>query len=216
MVNLKYNRLDLDKLYNPDTVTAYFIGFIAGDGCVESDRRLSIDIHEKDVYILQEFKKNFCLNNPIEVRKGTCSVRVKVHQAGIAKAFNKWHVTEGKSHSLRLPEHLPNYLMRHYLAGLFDADGHVCLRKKTGRLSNYGFTSGSLQLIEGIINYLQVYEINGNYQTISDDNAKHKDYYQLRLSNKDVEKFYKLLYNTSRKVYLKRKKDIFDKIINNL
>lgn len=109
---------------------AYWLGFIAADGCIEihgKSSTLSIALASRD-------REHLCLlaaalesSHPIEDRlqvRGTpfAASRLRVHSPRLAIDLAPFGIVPRKSFSLPWPE-LPTELLRHYLRGYFDGDG---------------------------------------------------------------------------------------------
>lgn len=146
------NLLGLNETYfeNIDTNSkAYWLGFIAADGCIKERNDayiLSIGLATKDLNHLEKFKKEIeseavisienCFHKKMQKYYETAYFRVS------RRIFCEHIITHGvgrnKSKELSLPN-LPDNLMRHYIRGYFDGDGCWTINKEN--TLNFGIIS---------------------------------------------------------------------------
>lgn len=212
----KYIPLDLEPIKtmsSPDY--AYFIGFIAADGCVCYDKtsnsdRLIIQLSKKDEQILTDFKRVLNIENPIQHRKYKTGdqVRLELKQPLLLETFKVWNVVPKKSHIMRFPINIPRKMFGHYLRGLFDGDGCITFAKNNHTLSSVRLRiySGSQYYASGLAKELKNYGIiiNNTYK------LKTERCWSVEISTKSFLDLYKLMYSTKNLLCLKRKKDRFD------
>lgn len=114
---------------------AYWLGFITGDGNIQN-KRLLIRLSDKDVDHLVKFK--LCLNTNRDVKLDhQWDTRTKkyyeyciitINNYAIIDALASYGVGSNKSKFCNIPD-LPENLMRHYIRGVFCADGGLNLVK---------------------------------------------------------------------------------------
>lgn len=219
-VTKKYKLLPLDRVTNlEEPSVAYFLGFIAADGCIRRTKyseQLRIKIHKRDVRLLEDFKSLFKLTNPIvETKAG--QVALTVIQNNLLNSFSMWNIVPNKSLRMEFPEGIPSKLLRHYIRGYFDGDGHIStVRYKRGnpRVKNIGFTTGSETFARGLCHVLTSKCIKCSLR-----NEKNT-IYRVSLSNKSFFKFYNYLYlperGESQVLCLDRKRLIFEEVRESL
>jgi intein/homing endonuclease len=190
-------------------IKAYFIGFIAADGCLQSNGKnsygLTITIHSKDRVILDKLKNSISCENKIYEIKGKMTYnpnRIKNHCR--FQLFNKYlfsdllkyGLTEKKSLSVpNIILTIPNQFKKAFILGYFDGDGCASYNIKNKQLI-VSF-KGTLELLSGIANELNL----SKYSIRSDSN---KRIYTLSFWRKqDIKNFYNL-YNNS-EFFLERK-----------
>lgn len=121
---------------------AYWLGFIFADGNVYGNQ-LSIEIHEKDKYLLEIFKEDLKLNNKISFRQrnNTTTCCIRMTSSHLIETLSKYGIVADKTHKINhLPE-VPEKLLPHFLRGLLDGDGWITIDKNgyyhIGFVSNY-------------------------------------------------------------------------------
>ena len=134
---------------------AYWLGFLAADGCVESPRGamkaatgISLHLAETDREHLGRFTRAIQFDGPIYekppqryaeyVGQARCLARVTSEQ--MAAALIGHGVVPRKTAVLRFPTTVPERLLRHFIRGYFDGDG--CWHTGT-----YGYWSPSFELL---------------------------------------------------------------------
>lgn len=124
---------------------AYWLGFIAADGCVSYDPsrahyNLEIGLAVKDREHLEKAKKFFKHTKEITYRESTNSCRLTMCNKEMCEDLIKLGITPRKSLTLKFPESLDPPLIRHFIRGYFDGDGSISKSKKsiTFKLSMLG------------------------------------------------------------------------------
>lgn len=109
---------------------AYFLGFITADGCVHSNKgKIEISLSECDVAILYKFKEALGGKTP-ELGYRPYTVRQNVYRLTLcsktmASDLISWGITPNKTHTLKIVRPIPDNLLRHFLRGFWDGDGHI-------------------------------------------------------------------------------------------
>lgn len=111
-------------------VRAYWLGFLAADGCVAQSKWtpvVIVTLAEKDRSHLEAFRNAIGSNQPVRSYSGSNSfggakVRLGVTSSGLAAALESHGFTQHKTACNSWPN-LPVDLYRHYLRGYFDGDG---------------------------------------------------------------------------------------------
>lgn len=201
------SRYSLNERYfeNIDTGSkAYWLGFIAADGCVVNQkgrRHLYIELSEKDKCHLEAFKKEIEFEGPIYDMKArgrsSSSCKIQVSSSRMAADLVESGVVPNKTHILKAPEIDPK-LYHHWIRGMFDGDGSISL-SKDGYLSGEFF--GTKEVVEFIVK-----NIPGT-NTVSKKNSS-EGYYHSFGGNGTSTKIYNYLYRDS-EICLERKKNKF-------
>jgi hypothetical protein len=116
-----------DEINTPDT--AYWLGFIAGDGCI-TDGALAVNLAIRDRDHLHKLTAALKATNPVRERVVVAEGRryrrasLVVHSWRLVEALGHHGITPCKSATLK-PWAGPGHLMPHYWRGFVDADGHV-------------------------------------------------------------------------------------------
>ena len=136
----RFKTHDVDEDFFSEISTeeqAYTLGFLAGDGNIHPrNRSFSIAIHEKDMDVLLKIRDAMKGNMPIltshnEHGFGNSESRIailNVCRAKMVRDLNRLGFYPNKSLTIRFPE-IPKQIERHFIRGLWDADGHFA---KTG------------------------------------------------------------------------------------
>lgn len=111
---------------------AYILGWIASDGSIRENGAITIEINNKDRYILEKIRDIICKDMPIvddNIKKGNNSLirfcsKTMVEDVCKLLKINRWK----KDSIVRMPD-IKNNLKWHFLRGFFDGDGSI--RKKT-------------------------------------------------------------------------------------
>lgn len=142
---------------------AYWLGFIAADGCVytrEKNATVLINISQKDLQHLQKFK-NF-MNSNVNIKCYTTSAgfsndtdmcQIRFNSKQMAQDLIDKGVTQRKSLTLKPPKIEQKYFLP-FILGYFDGDGSIF---KLNNSNNYGIDIvGTKQLLEWINNILNI------------------------------------------------------------
>ena len=193
---------------------AYFLGLIIADGCIANYRKsfaLSLDLKSSDEYILKKFSDEINGNNKILKNRGCSSVRYGSKK--LCTILFKYGVVPRKSKITTFPK-IQKEFNRHIIRGIFDGDGTVYIRKDTSKKHDirleFGF-AGTKELLTSIKKILiQDISISNNKIVVRED----RNISQLMFSKlDDIKNFYNYIYKDS-EIYLKRKKEKFDKFLN--
>ncbi len=199
---------------------AYLCGFFAADGYITVNRRggqfWCIDITDKN--LLFTIKKLIDSEHKISTKKrvdGHTSYRIQIGSIEMCDDLRKLGYDERKTKSLVLPN-VPHKYFMDFIRGYFDGDGNVWTgithkdRLKTNITVQTVFTSCSKTFLEGIM--LKLSEFGIEKGVIRKGGG---DYHRLTYSVNGSLKLYDFMYNSlgTSKLFLKRKKDVFEKYI---
>ena len=115
---------------------AYWLGFMAADGCISLTNdlypRISLKLSEKDLDHLEKFKYSIKGNFKIhEINSIKCGKSYSIDLSS-KKMYNDLldkGITPRKSLTLLPPKNVPDDLIRHWIRGYFDGDGCFSFRK---------------------------------------------------------------------------------------
>lgn len=202
---------------------AYVLGFFAADGNIITNRRggqyWSIEI--KDHGLLKSIQKVIQSDHKIGIRiKGdpithSRMYRLQIGNVEMCEDLRKLGMKENKTYSLSVPNIPLNYF-KHFVRGYFDGDGHVWTgwihkeRKTRTFAIQTVFTSCSLDFLRKLGDILCTFGVEKGVLRKGKGN-----YYRLTYSINNSLKLYDFMYNNldTSKLFLKRKKDVFDKYI---
>lgn len=133
---------------------AYWLGFIFGDGWIETNRKHSSDmlglaLSESDESHIIKFQKSIKSNHLIHrynYGKGAYSnnkkySRLQIKSDKIVADLMKYGLIPNKTNKNFSPKDIPNNFLRHFIRGFFDADGSLPLRKV-----KQGYAVGSVSI----------------------------------------------------------------------
>jgi hypothetical protein len=117
-----------DEIDTPDK--AYWLGFIAGDGCTLEDGTLRLNLAPVDIGQLQNLRA--ALESEAPIRHGTTRLHGKTYKRVILSVYSL-HLVQALGRQGIVPRKTwcmepwdgPADLMRHYWRGLVDADGTI-------------------------------------------------------------------------------------------
>lgn len=205
--------LNVDYFHIIDTPEkAYFLGFLFADGNI-FDNSLSLEIHHRDIEILEKFKKELNTSNKIShrVRENTDMNCLRVCSRMITKDLEKYNIVPNKTKEIcHLPNNIPQKFLRDYLRGLLDGDGWLTVdnngRLHVGYVTNYESTALDFQ------RYCLSLIKCKNAPKITIKDKKNSGYVSQFFSQEQVKQLVTALYKDST-IYLSRKyekaKDFF-------
>ncbi|HAR84094.1 MAG TPA: hypothetical protein DCR69_00020 [Clostridium sp.] len=210
---LKYIQNDsfFEKIDNERN--AYWLGFLYADGCVseksENNKRIIIQLHPDDRYILEQLLKDMNSNRPIYVNKKGY-VSVNINSTKMANDLINLGCIPRKSLVLKFPDEniVPRQLINHFIRGYLDGDGcistYVMLKK--GRkvptfMCEIKFI-GTYDMLYGIKKYF-----NSEKNILINKHSPSSC--QISFAGKKYKEIVDSLYDNAT-IYLKRKKDKWD------
>lgn len=198
---------------------AYFLGFILADGCVylganKNSYRFQMNLQIQDKYILEELQKDIGSDYKIQDKQFGYKKNgnpkfislLKINSSKLCEDLINLGVIPRKSMKQKMEEKLiPNNLIKHFIRGYFDGNGSCSIRKNLISLDFFGSKIICLQIDK----YLKLNNINKNVLY----GNKKNELYGLRINNTDNKiLLYYYLYEDAT-IYLKRKKEKFDKFL---
>jgi intein/homing endonuclease len=201
----KYNNVILNESFfeNPNTEkSSYYAGFIAADGCIHQGKMknsqpvLSIEIHNKDIDILEKFD----IGTDISFRKTRNMCKKSISSSKMCEDLEKYGIVQNKTFLLTFPSNIDTNNIRHFIRGVFDGDGWFTVTKQ-------GY------LRAGIVGcYEFLLDLQKNLPCKSSINVpKDKKYAILNIYHKESEAFGNFIYKDST-LFLDRKRQIFESI----
>lgn len=156
---------------NPEK--AYWLGFIAADGCNyirEGNASVIINLHQKDREHLEKFKKfmNSTANivdyvTSVGYSNNTPMCKIVINSKELAQDLNTIGITPRKSLTLQPPQ-IPEQFYKAFILGYFDGDGSIF---KSSQYNNYFISIEGTKEILTWIN--QVLNINLKLEKRYDD-----------------------------------------------
>lgn len=214
-IHKKYNK-DYFKTWSSDM--AYILGFMYADGNIVKTKRGThfVAIYSADKGILDTMKNCFQSNHKLSERKSLtgCVYRIQIGSKEWFSDVGRLGLFPNKTMRMQLPV-VPNYFFGDFVRGYFDGDGNVWSglinkkRKTPTKIIQAVFTSGSHEFLVSLRDTLQSHGICGGGLYA----PKNGNFTRLIFSSKDALKLYEIMYNAPHKLFLKRKKIIFERFV---
>lgn len=142
-----------ENLFKEETEQSfYWAGFLAADGNISDENRLSIHLSIKDKEHLEKFIKDISYSGKIEIKNDMIMLRISSKE--ICKDLIKFNVIPRKTLIYTLPEWLKSHhLLNHFIRGYFDGDGCATIKKQDNQLELS--LAGTVKFITEIRNILE-------------------------------------------------------------
>jgi intein-encoded DNA endonuclease-like protein len=216
--------MPIRAIYNKDffkewsAESAYVLGFFCADGNLVKTKRGThyIAWYSADKTVIQGIRRVVNSSHKISQKQsvtGSC-FRLQIGSKEWFNDFLRLGIYPNKSRRMRLPI-IPREYLRHFIRGYFDGDGNVWLGyihndRPTPTLTlQVSFTSGSHDFLEDLRGVLQGEGISKG----SLFHSKTANFSRLSFSVRDALKIYEIMYTTGHKLFLKRKKVVFEKFV---
>ena len=210
-----YNR-NFFKTWSRDM--AYFLGFFCADGNMVKNKRggCYIAVYSADKDIVSGLQKSIRSKHKLSsiISETGVTYRFQIGSTELYKDLCILGITPDKTSRMSLPN-VPKQYEPDFIRGYFDGDGNVwtgIVERKTlknGYKMLVGFTSASRDFLSHLRVTLKERGISGGSLFY----IKNKNCSRLSLSTLDALKLYKIMYNKPHKLFLRRKKLVFEKFI---
>lgn len=140
-----FNKYEYNVNYFSEIDTAekaYWLGFIAADGCLLEKGRLKIGLQGSDSSHLEKFNRALESNKKVKMTvskkdgKSYPSALLVFDSVKMASDLKKANIFPLKTYDMKFPN-IKNELMPHYLRGLFDGDGSFYIGNRKDRNRKY-------------------------------------------------------------------------------
>lgn len=157
--------------------SAYWLGFIAADGCIMDRKRLanknwksskiiSFCLHPRDENHLEKFKLFLKSNHPIRHEKNNRCVYFEICSETMFKDLLRWGIKPKKTYSLMSHvEMIPDEYKSYFICGLIDGDGSFIIRNK--KVDIYEYNICTVRLLSNIATLKDISKYLNNYHNIS-------------------------------------------------
>lgn len=202
-----------EKLFTDESEErSYFYGFILADGNINDSGKVSITVNSKDKEILEKFIDKAKLKSSVRSRERFDQRTGKSYQSSSVAFTNKALVSGLVNLGLRprksTKETVPHEMKfdKHFWRGLIDGDGSVSNRNGKYPILNL---CGSKEVCECFIEFCNecVLETEPYLRQVKDN------FYSVTYNGKKSLPLIKYIYEDS-KIYLSRKKNIAEEILN--
>lgn len=217
------NKYTLNENYFENITTehqAYWLGFIAADGCITDANYFAISLKDKD--ILMQLKADINFSGDIYSPKNNQGVyyRINFSSEKFCNDLRKIGITERKSLSYNKLPNIRHGLIRHFIRGYFDGDGTIySSTTKTYNPKNVSITENYAMKIIATKEFCkeltdEIFSEIGYVGKIVKSKSEHMYYYSI-YKNQALKDFYWYLYHNS-SIYLKRKHKIWLNFLGSL
>lgn len=214
---------NLDEAYFEDINSqdkAYFLGYITADACVfwknARNAFLTMELHEKDKYILEAFMEAVGCNRKLVANKKSRTLAATVTSTKMVRDLERYHVHPRSSLTQEFWDEVPDAYLASYMRGLVDGDGSFGFYARPGRSvhkKQFCMCSGSKTFMEGFTTKMAD-ALGVTLPRITADTDR--NLYDARwLRNDDLETIISFLYSTDGP-YLARKKEVADRIVDEI
>lgn len=199
---------------------AYFLGWFHSDWCIFHNKprtcknymyKLCLSVSSIDKYMIQNFLNAINATYKICDRKRKISIcgssekeyfesSVNINSKILYNDLQKWGTHEYKKHNIA---YISPELFRHYVRGLFDADGWYSIENNNNknRIPSWHFCSPNKEFLEELL-YLIPFKNTGI-------KTREENIFTVRWSSSETAKITQWLYNNAT-IYLIRKKNKID------
>ncbi len=215
-IKREYNK-DFFKTWSPEM--AFVLGFLFADGNIVLTNRGThfVSLYTADEALIMSIQKTLASSHKVAARKSETGVvyRLQIGSKVWFDDLQKLGLTPNKSARMRFP-YLPKKYIGDFVRGYFDGDGNVWSgtihkqRKTSHTTLQLAFTSASHYFLEGLLDLLHQIGVKGG----SIRKSKLGEYSRLSFGAADALTIYKIMYNGPHKLYLPRKKQVFEKFVN--
>ncbi len=218
-----FKKINKDFFKKWTTQMAYILGFFAADGYITLNKRGAnfwcIEITDKEILckIKDCIESEHKIGEKIGMGNNKNLYRLQIGSFEMCDDLRKLGFDKNKTKSLAVPN-IPEKYFSDFVRGYFDGDGNVWvgLNHKNRLIKSYTiscvFTSCSFVFLEALNDRLE--RIKGMKGSIRKGQG---DYFRLTYSVISSLKLYNFMYNVdnlkSGGLFLKRKKDVFEKFI---
>lgn len=210
-----YRKIDKKFFKKWSSDMAYILGFMFADGNIVKTKRGThfFAIYSQDKKLLSEMLKLMKSDHKLSKRPGEDCYRLQIGSKEMFEDLISLGLTPNKSKRMKLPIISLKY-ESDFIRGFFDGDGNVWSgrihndREKQNSVIQVNFTSASFVFLR------KIQELLNNKGCGMGSLRKVGNYARLGYGSKDALKIYKIMYNSPHKLFLKRKKLVFEKFIN--
>ncbi len=190
---------------------AYWLGFIGADGCISDKNELLIGLSGKDTEHLETFKQHLGSEHPLKhymSKYNTPMVKLSIGSKELCTDLNRYGVVPRKANILEFQK-LPDNLLHHYMRGYVDGDGGFALTSSKYPSLRFYVAGNEKFLLE----FQKILIKRCGVKQTKLGSFKHTSTRVLHYGGtRQVLRIVEFLYKDST-VYLRRKKNVVDRII---
>lgn len=205
-----------DYFQHPSHDMGYWLGILSSDGCVAGNaNQIYIELQKSDRELLEKLNLTIENERPVkdyETGRGYENSKLYFYSKQIKADLAKYKIIPNKTYSkdYGFPTLLPKEYWIDYIRGLFDGDGSI--KQANGNSLCWQIDVGRKDIADNIISFFQEQGIELRWTICPKQNV---DLYRIYAYGLDKGKaIYELLYSTSSTLFLKRKKEKFELLLN--
>lgn len=166
---------------SPNVENAYWAGLLATDGCIGSSRNLiTLALNEKDLETLKEFARALEYTGQLKYNPKTRSYRICLYSKEMVLALkNIWNIVPRKSLILSPPNLDSEDLIKSFIIGVIDGDGHIDKSRKIVMVCG-----SSKEFIEWVADWLKTW--SGSKTAIKTYTHYRHPHYVIRISGSNL------------------------------
>lgn len=194
---------------------AYWLGILGSDGCVsKKENQIYIELQRQDRELLEKLNNTIKNERPIkdyQDSKGYESSKLYFYSKQIKQDLALYNIIPNKTYdkNYTFPFLLEKKYYPDYIRGLFDGDGSI---KITNCSISWQIDSSSLEIVKIIQLFFQEKNIVLNITKLPKKNINIFRIYGY--GKEKIQKIYNILYSTNSNLFLKRKKNKIEMLLN--
>ncbi len=216
-----YNVNVFDQIDSPDK--AYWLGFLMADGCLHTNRTLSLALKSSDKEHIEKFRTFMGANHPINTYHRICKIgqkqfpieysQLQMSVTQIIPILNKYGIINKKTFLESIPE-IDDKFVNSFILGFFDGDGSwVQDQDRKGHKFVHFKIIGNLDFVTQIQTIL-VNQLGLSKNKIFVSNKTERPIYVLKYGgNQNVKKIARYLYKDC-SIFLERKKNLVNHLLS--
>lgn len=203
----KYNiNEDFFKTWTPES--AWLYGWAIGDGNFTLDRVFRFDLQRADREVLEKFRMAICSNHPITECE-QWDKRYKKYYEKSRIAFSSKEIVDDLKQLSYFD--VPECYLNHFVRGFFEAEGGVYWNKKN--TPKGGSIKSDISQKDEEILYFILWQLHDSGVVNHGVVYSHGNMHILKFSVYDSISLYRYMYDSCGNMFLKRKKEKFEELI---
>jgi len=190
---------------------AYWLGFLAADGCVTDKQTLELTLMAQDKSHIEKLRFSLESNHPIVDMPYKNQSKIVIGRKDLCNGLRRHGIVERKTFSIEYPD-IPNEMDPHFIRGVFDGDGTWVILKRKNRPTNklrFSIASASLGFLETIKKKINTYCNTPDLGTIKKI-GKSRCYYLIYNGNRQCSKIYQYLWKEHTICLVRKNQKVLD------
>jgi len=210
----KFYRINDEYFKTESSNMAYILGFLAADGTVRKNTneiKVTVSAVDRDFLVMlnEELESEYIVKDFI-TSQGYSASTLAFTSETIKHDLAAYNVVPTKTFNFKFPEKLNKKYWIDFIRGYFDGDGSVSTAGNCG--IKWQLCSATEDVLKHVVDFF--YEEYGIPKVTVRKEKRVHDLFVIAYSTNATKKIYEILYSED-SLYLKRKKDKFDTLVNN-